>query len=52
MTEGDVPRRIESMNYRVLVEGNHHQHWTDGQQTADLIDFDEQGRALDGVLGV
>ena len=36
----------------VLVEGNHHQHWIDGHQTADLIDLDEQGRALEGVLAV
>jgi arylsulfatase A-like enzyme len=39
-------------DYRVLVEGNHHQHWIDGHQTADLIDFDEHGRALEGVLAV
>ncbi len=39
-------------DYRVLVEGNHHQHWIDGHQTADLIDFDEAGRSLDGVLAV
>jgi choline-sulfatase len=38
--------------YRVLVEGNHHQHWIDGHQTADLIDLDENGRALEGVLAV
>jgi choline-sulfatase len=38
--------------YRVLAEGNHHQHWIDGHQTADLIDFDEAGRALEGVLAV
>jgi choline-sulfatase len=38
--------------FRVLVEGNHHQHWIDGHQTADLIDFDEKGRALEGVLAV
>lgn len=38
--------------YRVLVEGNHHQHWIDGHQTADLIDFDEAGRSLEGVLAV
>ncbi len=38
--------------YRVLVEGNHHQHWIDGHQTADLIDFDEKGRALEGILAV
>lgn len=39
-------------DYRVLVRGNHHQHWIDGHKTADLIDFDENGRALEGVLAV
>ncbi len=39
-------------NYRVLVRGNHHQHWIDGHKTADLIDFDENGRSLEGVLAV
>jgi arylsulfatase A-like enzyme len=39
-------------DYRVLVRGNHHQHWIDGHLTADLIDFDEKGRALEGVLAV
>ena len=39
-------------DYRVLVRGNHHQHWIDGHKTADLIDFDEAGRALEGVLAV
>lgn len=38
--------------YRVLVEGNHHRHWIDGHPTADLLDFDEKGRALEGVLAV
>lgn len=38
--------------YRVLVRGNHHQHWIDGHQTVDVIDLDEKGRKLDGVLGV
>ncbi len=38
--------------YRVLVRGNHHQHWIDGHKTADLIDLDEEGRALEGVLAV
>ncbi|MDF1860321.1 MAG: sulfatase-like hydrolase/transferase [Verrucomicrobiales bacterium] len=38
--------------YRVLAEGNHHQHWIDGHKTADLIDLDENGRALEGVLAV
>jgi len=39
-------------DYRVLVQGNHHEHWIDGHKTADLIDFDENGRALEGVLAV
>lgn len=38
--------------FRVLVKGNHHQHWIDGHPTADLLDFDEQGRTLEGVLAV
>lgn len=38
--------------FRVLVEGNHHRHWIDGHPTADLIDLDPQGRALEGVLAV
>ena len=38
--------------YRVLVRGNHHQHWIDGQPTVDVIDLDEKNRALEGVLGV
>lgn len=39
-------------DFRVLVQGNHHQHWIDGHPTADLIDLDESGRALEGVLAV
>lgn len=39
-------------DYRVLVRGNHHQHWINGHPTCDLLDFDEQGRALEGVLAV
>lgn len=39
-------------DFRVLVRGNHHQHWIDGHPTADLIDLDENGRALEGVLAV
>ncbi|MEM7012951.1 MAG: family 16 glycoside hydrolase, partial [Verrucomicrobiota bacterium] len=42
----------EWREYRVLVRGNHHQHWIDGHPTADLIDFDANGRALEGVLAV
>ena len=39
-------------DYRVLVIGNHHQHWIDGIMTADVIDLDEKGRRLEGLVGV
>ena len=39
-------------DYRILVRGNHHRHWINGHPTADLIDFDANGRALEGVLAV
>ena len=39
-------------DFRVLVRGNHHQHWINGHPTADLIDLDENGRELEGVLAV
>lgn len=39
-------------DFRVLVRGNHHQHWIDGHLTVDVIDLDEKGRKLDGVLAV
>ncbi len=39
-------------DYRVLVRGNHYQHWVDGHLTTDLIDLDPQGRSLEGVLAV
>jgi len=38
--------------YRLLVEGNHHQHWIDNHATVDVIDLDEKNRALEGILGV
>lgn len=38
--------------YRVVVQGNHHQHWIDGHPTVDVIDLDEKHRALEGILGV
>ncbi len=37
--------------YRVLAEGNHLRHWIDGHPTVDVIDLDEKGRRLEGVLG-
>jgi len=39
-------------DFRVLVRGNHHQHWIDNHQTVDVIDLDEKNRALEGILGV
>lgn len=42
----------EWRDYRVLVQGNRHQHWIDGHQTADGIDDDVAGRALEGLLGI
>ena len=39
-------------DYKVIVRGNHHQHWIDGHPTAELIDLDPKGRILDGVFGV
>jgi choline-sulfatase len=53
---GKMPVKVfapdEWHDYRVLVRGNHHQHWIDGHQTADLIDLDEKGCSLEGVLAV
>jgi hypothetical protein len=39
-------------DFRILVRGNHHQHWIDGHQTVDVIDLDEKGRKLEGVLAL
>ncbi len=39
-------------DYRILVQGNHHQHWIDEHPTVDVVDLDEKDRALEGVLGV
>lgn len=39
-------------DFRVLAKGNHLQHWIDGHQTIDVIDLDEKGRDLAGLLGV
>jgi hypothetical protein len=38
--------------FRVLAQGNHHQHWIDDQPTVDVIDLDAKDRALEGILGV
>jgi hypothetical protein len=39
-------------DYRVLVEANHYRHWIDGHPTVDVIDLDEKGRKLEGILGM
>lgn len=39
-------------DYRVLVVGNHHQHWIGGVMTTDVVDHDAVGRRLEGLLGV
>jgi hypothetical protein len=39
-------------DFRVLVQGNYHQHWIDGHPTVDVIDLDEKHRKLEGLLGV
>src|SRR4051812_25315752 len=54
--EGEFPLKTfppgEWHDFRVLVQGNHHEHWIDGHPTADVIDLDEKGRKLEGVLAV
>lgn len=42
----------EWYDYRVLVQGNRHQHWINGHPTADAIDDDLAGRSLEGLIGV
>ena len=39
-------------DYRIIVRGNHHQHWVNGHLTADLVDHDPKGRSLEGVLAL
>lgn len=39
-------------DYRVLVRGNHHQHWINGHLTVDVIDLDAAGRSLEGVVAM
>ena len=53
---GEFPLRAfkpgEWHTYRVLAEGNRYRHWIDGHPTVDVIDLDEKGRKLEGVLAV
>lgn len=38
--------------YRILAEGNRLRHWINGQLITDVIDLDETGRSLEGLLAV
>lgn len=53
---GELPKKTFKPNewheYRVLAQGNRHQHWIDDHATAEVIDLDEKNRALSGILGV
>ena len=52
---GDFPIQEFEPNkwhdYRVLVRGNHLQHWINDHPTAEVLDFDADGRSMEGVLG-
>lgn len=55
ITHANPARRFQPNQwhtYRVLAQGNHLQHWIDGEKTADVIDLNESGRSLEGVLAV
>ena len=38
--------------YRIVVKGNHHRHWINGQLMVDVIDKDTKARAQEGVLAL
>lgn len=38
--------------YVIRCEGNHVQHWLNGYQTVDLVDKDEKGRCMSGILAL
>jgi hypothetical protein len=39
-------------DYLIVAKGNHLQQFIDGKQTIDVIDHDQAGRALDGILAL
>jgi hypothetical protein len=39
-------------DYRIVVRGNHVQHWLNGFQTIDFTDHDAAHRALEGLLAL
>jgi hypothetical protein len=39
-------------DFRIVAEGNRQRHWIDGHPTVEVIDLDEKGRKLEGVLAV
>lgn len=38
--------------FRILVRGNHHQHWINGNKISESFDLDESNRSLEGVLAL
>lgn len=50
--EGKTLTAEEWHDYRVVVRGNHHQHWVDGVMITDVVDHDAIGRRLEGLVGV
>ena len=55
ITETRETMRLEGdtwQTFRVRAEGNRLRHWIDGVLVVDVIDLDEDGRALEGLLAV
>lgn len=52
---GKMPIKVfapgEWHDYRILVRGNHFQHFIDGHQTVDFINLDIENLTLDGIIG-
>lgn len=42
----------EWTEFRILVRGNHHIHQVNGKTSSELIDYDEDGRTLEGLIAI
>jgi hypothetical protein len=38
--------------YRIVAKGNHLEQYIDGKQTIDVVDHDEKGRAMEGIVAL
>ena len=47
---GDKFRPMDWHDFHIIAKGNHLQHFIDGKQTIDVIDNQENARALAGIL--